>query len=113
MSIRNIIGGKSSAVSKMLNIVGMAMAFAALYVIMVQVNFDLGYKKKSRIRIGFTQSACQTGTLLATGRQHYPDRCARMLSTMSHAWNVEAPPLSAKAILRNSLSKKMETAHFI
>ncbi len=41
MSIRNIIGGKSSAVSKMLNIVGMAMAFAALYVIMVQVNFDL------------------------------------------------------------------------
>ena len=46
MSIRNIIGGKSSAVSKMLNIVGMAMAFAALYVIMVQVNFDLGYNKK-------------------------------------------------------------------
>ena len=30
----------------MLNIVGMAMAFAALYVIMVQVNFDLGYNKK-------------------------------------------------------------------
>ena len=46
MSIRNIIGGKSSSVSKMLNIVGMAMAFAALYVIMVQVNFDLGYNKK-------------------------------------------------------------------
>ena len=46
MSIRNIIGGKSSAMSKMLNIVGMAMAFAALYVIMVQVNFDLGYNKK-------------------------------------------------------------------
>ena len=46
MSIRNIIGGKSSAVSKMLNIVGMAMAFAALYVIMVQVNFDLVYNKK-------------------------------------------------------------------
>ena len=46
MSIRNIIGGKSSAVSKMLNIVGMAMAFAALYVIMVQVDFDLVYNKK-------------------------------------------------------------------
>ena len=30
----------------MLNIVGMAMVFAALYVIMVQVNFDLGYNKK-------------------------------------------------------------------
>lgn len=30
----------------MLNIVGMAMAFAALYVIMVQVNFDLVYNKK-------------------------------------------------------------------
>ena len=46
MSIRNIFGKKSSAVSKLLNIAGMAMAFAALYIIMVQVNYDLGYNRK-------------------------------------------------------------------
>ena len=46
MSIRNIIGGKSSAAAKLLNVVGMAMAFAALYIIMVQVNFDFGYNRK-------------------------------------------------------------------
>lgn len=46
MSIRNIIGGKSGAVSKLLNIIGMAMAFAALYIIMVQVSYDLGYNHK-------------------------------------------------------------------
>lgn len=46
MSIRNIIGRKSSAVSKLLNIAGMAMAFAALYIIMVQVNYDLGYNRR-------------------------------------------------------------------
>lgn len=46
MSIRNIIGGRSSAVSKLLNILGMSMAFTALYLIMVQVNHDLGYNKK-------------------------------------------------------------------
>ena len=32
--------------SKLLNIIGMAMAFAALYIIMVQVNFDFGYNRK-------------------------------------------------------------------
>ena len=42
MSIGRITGGKSSAVSKLLNIIGMAMAFAALYIIMVQVHYDLG-----------------------------------------------------------------------
>lgn len=46
MSIGRITGGKSSAASKLLNIIGMAMAFAALYIIMVQVNYDLGYNKK-------------------------------------------------------------------
>ncbi|MGM9747880.1 MAG: FtsX-like permease family protein [Candidatus Cryptobacteroides sp.] len=46
MSIRNITGGKSSAAASLLNILGMAMAFAALYIIMVQVNYDLGYNKK-------------------------------------------------------------------
>ncbi|MGN1219680.1 MAG: FtsX-like permease family protein, partial [Candidatus Cryptobacteroides sp.] len=46
MSIRNFMGGKSSAAAKLLNIVGMAMAFAALYIIMVQVNFDFGYNRK-------------------------------------------------------------------
>ena len=46
MSIGRITGGKSSAVSKLLNIIGMAMAFAALYIIMVQVHYDLGYNKK-------------------------------------------------------------------
>ncbi|MGM9738856.1 MAG: FtsX-like permease family protein [Candidatus Cryptobacteroides sp.] len=46
MSIRKITGGKSGAVSKLLNIIGMAMAFTALYIIMVQVNYDLGYNRK-------------------------------------------------------------------
>ena len=46
MLIRNLIGGKSSAISKLLNILGMAMAFAALYIIMVQVNHDFGYNRK-------------------------------------------------------------------
>ena len=46
MSIRYLAGGKSPAAASFLNIIGMAMAFAALYIIMVQVNFDLGYNKK-------------------------------------------------------------------
>ncbi|MGM9785395.1 MAG: FtsX-like permease family protein [Candidatus Cryptobacteroides sp.] len=46
MSIRNLTGGKSSAAASLLNILGMAMAFAALYIIMVQVNYDLGYNRK-------------------------------------------------------------------
>lgn len=40
------MGRKTSAAAKLLNIVGMAMAFAALYIIMVQVNFDFGYNRK-------------------------------------------------------------------
>ncbi len=36
MSKKKLFGGKSSAVASLLNIVGMAMAFAALYIIMVQ-----------------------------------------------------------------------------
>lgn len=46
MSIRRIIGGKSNGVSTALNVLGMAMAFAAMYIIMVQVTFDLGFNKK-------------------------------------------------------------------
>ena len=46
MSIRNLTGGRSSAAASLLNILGMAMAFAALYIIMVQVNYDLGYNRK-------------------------------------------------------------------
>ncbi|MGM9736210.1 MAG: FtsX-like permease family protein [Candidatus Cryptobacteroides sp.] len=46
MSIRNLTGGKSSAAASLLNIIGMAMAFAALYIIMVQVSFDLGFNKR-------------------------------------------------------------------
>ena len=46
MSIRNFTGGKSNAAATVLNIIGMAMAFASLYIIMVQVNFDLGYNQK-------------------------------------------------------------------
>lgn len=46
MSIRRIIGGKSNGVSTALNVLGMAMAFAAMYIIMVQVTYDLGYNKK-------------------------------------------------------------------
>ena len=46
MSKKKLFGGKTSAVASLLNIVGMAMAFAALYIIMVQVNYDLSYNKK-------------------------------------------------------------------
>lgn len=46
MSIRKIIGGRSSLVSLLLNISGMAMAFAAMYIIVVQVSFDLGFNRK-------------------------------------------------------------------
>ena len=46
MSIRNLTGGRSSAAASLLNILGMSMAFAALYIIMVQVNYDLGYNRK-------------------------------------------------------------------
>ena len=46
MSIINFTGGKSNAAATVLNIIGMAMAFASLYIIMVQVNFDLGYNRK-------------------------------------------------------------------
>ena len=46
MSKKKLFGGKSSAVASLLNIVGMAIAFAALYIIMVQVNYDLSYNKK-------------------------------------------------------------------
>ena len=37
---------KSSITSTILNIAGMAFAFAALYIIMVQVSYDLSYNKK-------------------------------------------------------------------
>lgn len=46
MSSKNFFGGKSSAIARLLNIVGMSMAFAALYIILVQVNYDLGYNRK-------------------------------------------------------------------
>ncbi|MGN0195611.1 MAG: FtsX-like permease family protein [Candidatus Cryptobacteroides sp.] len=46
MSIRKLTGGHSPAVASLLNIIGMAMAFAALYIIMVQVNYDLGYNRR-------------------------------------------------------------------
>lgn len=45
MSLKNIFGRKSSAWSSLLNVLGMAMAFAALYIIFVQVDYDLGYNK--------------------------------------------------------------------
>lgn len=46
MTIHRISGGKSTITSTILNIIGMAFAFAALYIIMVQVNHSLGYNKK-------------------------------------------------------------------
>lgn len=46
MSVKNIFGRKTAAWSSLLNVLGMAMAFAALYIIFVQVDFDLGYNKK-------------------------------------------------------------------
>lgn len=46
MSVKRITGGKSNVVSTLLNVLGMAMAFAAMYIIMVQVTFDLGFNKK-------------------------------------------------------------------
>ena len=36
---------KRYTTSSLLNILGMAVAFAAVYIIMVQVNFDLSYNK--------------------------------------------------------------------
>ena len=38
--------GKGSLTSSVLNIVGMAMAFAAMYLILVQIVHDLGYNRK-------------------------------------------------------------------
>ncbi len=45
MSIKNIFRRKTAAWSSLLNVLGMAMAFAALYIIFVQVDYDLGYNK--------------------------------------------------------------------
>lgn len=41
----NIMRGRKYIASSLLNIIGMAMAFAALYIIMVQVHYDLNYNK--------------------------------------------------------------------
>lgn len=50
--------------SGVLNILGMTVAFAALYIILVQVHHDLTYNiKRSRMRTGSTASRCRTGTL--------------------------------------------------
>lgn len=43
---------KRYKVSSLLNIIGMAVAFAAFYVIMTQVCFNLGYNKSLRMRTG-------------------------------------------------------------
>lgn len=39
-------GGRKAVVSAFLNVIGLSMAFVALYAIMVQVSFDLGYNRK-------------------------------------------------------------------
>ncbi len=39
-------------VSSVLNILGLSIAFAAAYIILVQVNHDLTYNPASRMRIG-------------------------------------------------------------
>lgn len=46
MSVRNLFGGGKAIVSSILNILGMALAFTSLYIMFVQVNFDLGYNKR-------------------------------------------------------------------
>lgn len=48
--------------SGVLNILGMTVAFAALYIILVQVHHDLTYIRRSRMRTGSIAYRCRTGT---------------------------------------------------
>ena len=45
MSTFSFIKRGGSAVSSFLNVLGMAVAFAAFYIILVQVNYDLNFNK--------------------------------------------------------------------
>ena len=46
MALFNIFRkGSSSAMSSILNVLGMAVAFAAFYIILVQVDYDLNFNK--------------------------------------------------------------------
>mgnify|MGYP003314764351 CR=1 FL=1 len=45
MASFNIFRRGSSAMSGILNVLGMAVAFAAFYIILVQVNYDLNFNK--------------------------------------------------------------------
>lgn len=46
MNFKKLSGGSNSFSSTILNIIGIAFAFATFYVIMVQVNYSLGYNKQ-------------------------------------------------------------------
>ena len=45
MASFNIFRRGSSAMSGILNVLGMAVAFAAFYIILVQVDYDLNFNK--------------------------------------------------------------------
>ena len=45
MASFNIFRRGGSAMSGILNVLGMAVAFAAFYIILVQVNYDLNFNK--------------------------------------------------------------------
>ncbi len=45
MASFNIFRRDGSAMSGILNVLGMAIAFAAFYIILVQVNYDLNFNK--------------------------------------------------------------------
>lgn len=49
--------------SGVLNILGMTVAFAALYIILVQVHHDLTYNKEVKDADRIYWSRCRTGTL--------------------------------------------------
>ena len=64
MASFNIFRRGGSAKSGILNVLGMAVAFAAFYIIMVQVNYDLNFNKdiKDSERIFSITSGGMDGT---------------------------------------------------
>ena len=58
---------KRYTTSSLLNILGMAVAFAAVYIIMVQVNYDLSYNKAVPMQRTYTALNIPTGPKRGTG----------------------------------------------
>ena len=79
MASFNIFRRGSSAMSGILNVLGMAVAFAAFYIILVQVNYDLNFNKgiKDSEKIFVMSSGSMDGRrqetaelLSSSGRNH-------------------------------------------